>query len=66
MVVRCNALLILVCSMTVGYYASIETLTWLCFYLYLLYSDEEYAQASKQRQAAIRQRLLRRYRSLSA
>ena len=66
MVVRCNALLILVCSMTVGYYASIETLTWLCFYLYLLYSDKEYAQASKQRQAAIRQRLLRRYRSLSA
>ena len=64
--VRGNALLILICSLTVGYFASIETLTWLSFYLYLLYSDRDYARAVKKQRAALRERLLKRYRSLSS
>ena len=63
--VRGNALLILVCSLTIGYFASTETLTWLCFYLYLLHSDSEYAAAVEKHKIEIRKRLLRRYRSLA-
>lgn len=63
--VRGNALLILVCSLTIGYFASIETLTWLCFYLYLLHSDSEYATAVEKHKIEIRKKLLRRYRSLA-
>lgn len=63
--VRGNALLILICSLTVGYFASVETLTWLCFYLYLLHSDKEYAKAVEQHRADVRKRLLHRYRSLA-
>ena len=63
--VRGNALLILTCSPTIGYFASVETLTWLSFYLYLLYSDGEYAKAMKWRRNEIKKKLMRRYRSLA-
>ena len=62
--VRGNALLILTCSLTVGYFASIETLTWLSLYLYFLYSDQEYARAVERRRNEITKELMRRYRSL--
>lgn len=62
--VRGNALLILVCSLTVGYYATIETLTWLSFYLYFLYSDREYADAVAKHRKLIQKMIIRRYRSL--
>jgi hypothetical protein len=62
--VRGNALLILTCSLTVGYFASVETLTWLCFYLYFLYSDREYAKAMERHRIEVRNRLMRRYQSL--
>ncbi|MBQ6177456.1 MAG: hypothetical protein IJK29_09680 [Bacteroidales bacterium] len=64
--VRGNALLILTCSLTIGYFASVETLTWLCFYLYLLYSDQEYAKAVERRRNEIKKKLMRRYRSLAS
>ena len=64
--VRGNALLILTCSLTIGYFASVETLTWLSFYLYLLYSDQEYAKAVEWRRNEIKKKLMRRYRSLSS
>lgn len=64
--VRGNALLILTCSLTIGYFASVETLTWLCFYLYLLYSDQEYAKAVERRRYEIKKKLMRRYRSLAS
>ena len=63
--VRGNALLILTCSPTISYFATVETLTWLCFYLYLLHSDREYAQAVAYRNAEVWKRLVRRYRSLA-
>ena len=63
--VRGNALLILICSLTVGYFASVETLTWLCFYLYLLYTDQEYAKVVEQHRVDVRKRLLSRYRSIA-
>ena len=62
--VRGNALLILTCSLTVGYFASVETLTWLSFYLYFLYSDREYAKAVERHRIEVRRRLMQRYRSL--
>ena len=62
--VRGNALLILTCSLTVGYFATIETLTWLCFYLYFLHSDGEYFEAMVQYRKKIQQMALHRYRSL--
>ncbi len=62
--VRGNALLILTCSLTVGYFASVETLTWLCFYLYFLYSDREYAKAVERHRIEVRNRLMQKYRSL--
>ena len=64
--VRGNALLILTCSLTIGYFASVETLTWLCFYLYMLYTDREYARAVERRRIEIRKKLMQRYRSLTS
>lgn len=64
--VRGNALLILTCSLTIGYFASVETLTWLSLYLYLLYSDKQYAKAVEWRRNEIKKRLIQRYRSLSS
>ena len=62
--VRGNALLILTCSLTIGFFASVETLTWLSFYLYFLYSDREYAKAVERHRIEVRRRLMQRYRSL--
>ena len=64
--VRGNALLILTCSLTIGYFASVETLTWLSFYLYLLYSDKQYAKAVEWRRNEIKKRLIQRYRSVAS
>ena len=64
--VRGNALLILTCSLTIGYFASVETLTWLSLYLYLLYSDEQYAKAVEWHRNEIKKRLIQRYRSLTS
>ena len=62
--VRGNALLIMTCSLTVGYFASVETLTWLCFYLFFLYSDREYARAVERHRIEVRNRLMPKHRSL--
>ena len=64
--VRGNALLILTCSLTIGYFASVETLTWLSLYLYLLYSDRQYAKSVEWRRNEIKKRLIQRYRSLTS
>ena len=64
--VRGNALLILTCSLTIGYFASVETLTWLSLNLYLLYSDRQYAKAVEWRRNEIKKRLIQRYRSLTS
>ena len=62
--VRGNALLILMCSFTVGYFATVETLTWLCFYLYFLHSDKSYSEAVARYRKKMQQMILRRYRSI--
>lgn len=63
--VRANAIYILVGSMTISYFLQFGFSLWLCYYMYLYATDEEYATAKKQSEMKKAKRAIRHYRSLA-
>ena len=64
--VRGNALYILAGAMTISYFLQFSFSLWLCFFMYLFATDQEYKEAKAKRDAEIVRRAIRHYRSLTS
>ena len=65
-IVQAFALTMLLGMLTISYFVEYEYLLWLCFYFYLLGTDEIYSQSMAIEESRIVRRALRRYRSISS
>lgn len=61
--VRSYSMFLLVGSLTLSYFLSLHCILWLCLFLYLIATDQEYVRAREQEAWQGRQRVLRRYRT---
>ncbi len=64
--VRGNALYILAGSMTISYFLQFGFSLWLCFFMYLFATDQDYKKAKAGSDAEKVRRAIRRYRSLTS
>lgn len=64
-VVRANAIYILVGSMTISYFLQFGFSLWLCMYMFLYATDQEYKRAKAISEEKAVRKAIRRYRSLA-
>ncbi len=64
-IVRANGLNILLCALTISYFHDFGLSLWLCLFMFLYETDDQYVIAKRRRDEVRIQKIMKRYRSLS-